>query len=70
MRVGSKIRCTCCIGCDQNMSHFNVLVVSLNLKSQKAFPSHHIWILLLIALSNLKISISLRFLVLNIGVIP
>ena len=51
------------------MSHFNVLAASLNLKIQKYFASHHIWILSLAALSNLQISICLKFLALNTGVI-
>ena len=52
------------------MSQINVLVASLNLKIQKDFPSHHIWILSLTAVSNLQISICLKFVVLNTGVIP
>ena len=51
------------------MSHFNVLVASLNLKIQEDFASHHIWILSLTAVSNLQISICLKFLALNTGVI-
>ena len=51
------------------MSQFNDLVASLNLKIQKEFASHHIWILSLTALSNLQIRICLKFLVLNTGVI-
>ena len=44
--------------------------LSLNLKIQKKIASHHIWILSLTVLSNLQISICLKFLVLNTGVIP
>ena len=52
------------------MARFNVLVLSLNLKIQEDFTSHHIWILSLTILSNLQIRICLKFLVLNTGVIP
>ena len=69
-RVGSKLKCTFCIGWGLNMARFNVLVLSLNLKIQEDFTSHHIWILSLTILSNLQIRICLKFLVLNTGVIP
>ena len=52
------------------MSQFIVLVVSLDLKIQKIFASHHISILSLTELFNLQIRICLTFLVLNTGVIP
>ena len=65
IRVGPKVRCTFCIGWGLNMSY-----LFLNLKIQKKFASHHIWILSLTVLSNLQMSICLKFLVLNTGVIP
>ena len=69
IRVGPKVRCTFSVGLSLNMSQFNVLVVSLNLKIQKSFATHHIWILSLTGLFNLQISICLKCLVLNTGVI-
>ena len=50
VRVRPKVRCTFFVGWGLNMSQFNVLVVSLNLKIQKNFASHHIWIQSLTAL--------------------
>ena len=69
IRVGPKVRCTFSVGLSLNMSQFNILVVSLNLKIQKSFATHHIWILSLTGLFNLQISICLKCLVLNTGVI-
>ena len=69
-REDSRFKCTFCIGWGLNMSRFNVLVASLNLKIQKDFTSHHIWIRSLTILSNLQIRICLKFLVLNTGFIP
>ena len=65
IKVGSNVRCTFYIGWGLNMSY-----LSLNLKIQKKIASHHISILSLTVLSNLQISICLKFLVLNTGVIP